>query len=80
MSLYTYIIDPENKLEYKYDTIQYKTILKKYINKYKSGGNLSLDKKNFLENIKKQDKTRQEKALQKRINRIKLSKKFKLKN
>ena len=78
MSLYTFIIDPINKQKYNYNTVEFKEILKKYIKIYKSAGKSEkLDASEFLDTIKKQDKIRQSKALQKRINRIKLANQFK---
>ena len=78
MSLYRFIIDPINKQKYNYDTIEFKEILKKYIKIYKTAGKSEkLDSSEFLDTIRKQDKIRQSRALEKRINRIKFAKKFK---
>ena len=38
MSLYKFIIDPRNNQKYSYNSLEYKQILKKYIQNYKLGG------------------------------------------
>ena len=78
MSLYKFIIDPRNNQKYSYNSLEYKQILKKYIQNYKLGGTSEdFNSDNFLKQMESNDKERQKKALIKRKKRIIESKKFK---